>query len=123
MVYRDGRPGFIYLASHPDGLLKIGFTVSLKQRLEALSRGEDNPPYVSRKPVYPVSVLVDMNYQAEQEIHQRFASHRFGTKRSEWYQDCAEIRQYFTGPEMSMDELARKQREYRRKRRAEGLDK
>jgi hypothetical protein len=114
MVYRDGRPGFVYLASHPDGLLKIGFTVNLRKRLEDLSRGTDTPLYVSRKPLSLEWVCVGLNYQAEQEIHQLFSAHRFGTKRSEWYRDNEEIRSYFA---------AIGQREYRRMRREKGLDK
>jgi hypothetical protein len=94
MVYRDGRPGFIYLASHPAGFLKIGFTVNLEARIKAHSSGVDSPLYIPRAEIALASACHG-NYQDEQELHRRFATHRYGTKRSEWYADCAEIRKHF----------------------------
>jgi hypothetical protein len=124
MIYKN-QPGFIYLASHPDGLLKIGFTVNLRQRLRALSNGIDSPPYVARKSIVLISVFEGLDYHAEQELHQRFAAHRIGTRRSEWYMDCVEIRQHFTASPTAVDEALsrKKQREYRRERRQKGLGK
>jgi hypothetical protein len=95
MVYRDGRPGYVYLASHPEGFLKIGFSVHLSTRIKAHTRGADSPLYIPRAPIQ-LECACHGNYQNEQEIHRRFTHHRYGTKRSEWYRDSTEIRQHFT---------------------------
>jgi hypothetical protein len=94
VVYRDGRPGVIYLASHPAGFLKIGFTIHLEARIKMHSTGLDAPSYIPRATMALESACHG-NYQDEQGLHRRFAAHRYGPKRSEWYIDCGEIREYF----------------------------
>jgi hypothetical protein len=114
MVYRDGRPGYVYLASHPEGFLKIGFTVNLESRIKDHSIGQNTPLYIPPGEV-ALECVCHGNYEDEQGIHRLFARYRYGSKSSEWYEDSGEIRAHFSALRARQQALGLRMYSIRRK--------
>jgi hypothetical protein len=83
-VSRHSHPPAVYfIKSGDDGLIKIGWTNDVDSRLATLQTGSPE--------VLSLLALVIGAQADERRLHQKFAHLRV---RGEWFQDCAEIREY-----------------------------
>lgn len=95
MVHRD-RIGYIYLLHHPDGILKIGFSTSLRNRISTLRNPANTPVHIRKGvEISVVGVIPRATFDDEQSLHARFSHLIFGRYKCEWYSDSSEIRSYF----------------------------
>lgn len=77
-----GDPGFVYfIQAGKNGPIKIGWTTSLEERIDALQTG---CPFRLR-----VLAAIEGTKQDEAAYHRQFAEHRM---RGEWFKNCEAIR-------------------------------